>query len=118
MSSAHHSSSTEGFCFRIAEDAGCDRRASAGTIRVDGRTPRRSQDSHGFRDDGGFTGPSFLRLRRATSVVNVASAQVHSGRFSALDEDQFAAAPTLLDSLTEDLSMAAPHTNLGDAGLG
>ena len=31
-------------------------------------------------------GPSFLRLRRATSVVNVASYQVDSGRFSALDE--------------------------------
>ena len=146
---------------------GGDRRASAGTIRVDGHTPRGSQDSHGFSGDGGFTvdthgsvdrrsrnqtttcggwvefsmsvrsrrcsaryglrgvrvgeashpGPSFIRLRRATSLVNVASTHVDSGRFSALDEDQFAAAPTLLDSLTGIfLSMAPPHSNLGDDG--
>ena len=54
-SSAHCSISTEGSEFRIAEDAGGDQRASAGTIRVDGHTPRGSQDSHGFRCDGGFT---------------------------------------------------------------
>ena len=57
-------------------------------------------------------GPSFLRLRRATSV---APTQVDSGRFSALDEDS-AVAPTLLDFLAEDLSLAPPHTNLGDVG--
>ena len=32
-------------------------------------------------------GPSFLRLRRATSVVAVAPTQVDSGRFSVVDED-------------------------------
>ena len=156
-SSAHCSISTEGSELRIAEDAGGDRRALAGTIRVDGHTPRGSQNSHGFGDDGGYKvgtdgsvdrrsrkqttscggwvefsmlvrsrrcsaryglrgvrgeashpGPSFIRLRRATSLVNVASTQVDSGRF--------AAAPTLLDSLTEDLSMAPPHFNLGEIG--
>ena len=58
----------------------------------------------------------FSGLRRATSVVNVASPKVDSGRFSALDEDQSAIAPTLLDSLAEDLLVAPPHTNLGDVG--
>ena len=37
--------------------------------------------------EGQYPGPSFLRLRHATSVVNVALTQVDSGRFSALDED-------------------------------
>ena len=50
-SSAHHSSSTEGSGFKIAEDAGGDRRASAGTIRVHGRTPRKIP----MEDDGGVT---------------------------------------------------------------
>ena len=52
-------------------------------------------------------------LRRATIVVNVAPTQADSGRFSALDADQLAVSPTLLDSLAEDLSVA-PHTNHGD----
>ena len=81
---------------------------------------RRCSARYGLREVGvgeaSHPGPSFILLRRATSVVNVASTQVDSGRFSALDEDQFAAAPTLLDSLTEDLSMAPPHFNLGDVG--
>ena len=47
-------------------------------------------------------------------MESVASTQVDSDRFSALDEDQFAAGPTLLDSLTEDLFMAPPNFNLGN----
>ena len=45
----------QGCRFRIAEDAGGDRRPSSRQIRVDGRTPKGNQDSHGFGDVGGHT---------------------------------------------------------------
>ena len=72
------------------------------TVGISGRRCSARYGLRGVRvGEASHPGPSFLRLRRATSV-NVAPT-VDSGRFSALAEDQSAVSPTLLDSLAEDL---------------
>ena len=52
---------------------------------------RRSSAQYGFRGtrvgEASHPGPSFLRLRRATSAVAESLHRVDSGRFSVLDED-------------------------------
>ena len=52
---------------------------------------RRSSAQHGLRStrvgEASHLGPSFLRLRRATSAVAESPPRVDSGRFSVLDED-------------------------------